>query len=263
MPKRNSKGSGITRRQFLGASAATGISAFLAGLGVGRNLRPNSNMPAGNLGQKSIRNNVELKAIEPEEIIKREKIHVIRSPQKFKIFRPGLKGEEFARAYGVRFTTNAFDLRNVPPELVHDIKILVAEECRKYNSSGVEFVDPHEILAVIEHESHYNPNARGKAGDAGFGQLMPSQIETLKNLPEHPITIIDPFDPVQNIEGIVRTFLWLKQHPPNKEYQTPFRRWAAYNRGRGSAKSLGDSTGNHYANKILVIWNRLNAEKAL
>jgi len=54
-------------------------------------------------------------------------------------------------------------------------------------------VNPALALAVAEHESSFNPNALGAAGDAGLFQLIPST--------QRQYGVTNPFDISQNIQG--------------------------------------------------------------
>jgi soluble lytic murein transglycosylase-like protein len=58
-------------------------------------------------------------------------------------------------------------------------------------------VDARLVMALIQHESNFNPRVTSHAGAQGLGQLMPDTSRSLG--------ITDPFDIEQNIYGTVRT----------------------------------------------------------
>lgn len=59
--------------------------------------------------------------------------------------------------------------------------------------SGRHGLDPRLVLAVIEVESAYRPNARSHKGAIGLMQLMPATAAGLE--------VDDPYDPEQNLRG--------------------------------------------------------------
>ena len=95
-------------------------------------------------------------------------------------------------------------------------------------------VDARLVMALIQHESNFNPQTTSHAGAMGLGQLMP---DTAKGL-----GITNPYDVEQNIYGTVRT---LRGHLDRQgalakdTYDQLVRALAAYNAGPGAVKKYG------------------------
>lgn len=85
---------------------------------------------------------------------------------------------------------------------------------RKYN------IDPAIIAAIIEQESGGNPEAGSSAGAQGLMQLMPRTARGLG---------VNPWNPLQNIDGGTRYFLYQYKRFGNFEQAL-----AAYNAGPGN-----------------------------
>lgn len=108
-------------------------------------------------------------------------------------------------------------------------------------------VDPRLVVSVIACESSFRPEAVGKKGEIGLGQLKP---ETAFGLG------VDPYDPVQNIDGCVR---YLKQQLDR--FGSVELALAAYNAGPNAVARAGGIPQNgitpRYVQKVLDLYRRL------
>ncbi|MGQ9519432.1 MAG: lytic transglycosylase domain-containing protein [Candidatus Fervidibacter sp.] len=108
-------------------------------------------------------------------------------------------------------------------------------------------VDPRLVVAVIACESSFKPEAIGKKGEIGLGQLKPETAEGLG---------VNPYDPVQNIDGCVR---YLKQQLDR--FGSVELALAAYNAGPNAVAKAGGIPQNgitpRYVQKVLDLYRRL------
>lgn len=86
------------------------------------------------------------------------------------------------------FVSTSEDFRALPATIAYNDAI--AEAAALYK------LDPNLIRAIIRAESAFNPFAVSRAGAQGLMQLMPAVSEEL--------SVLDPFDPRQNIFGGAR-----------------------------------------------------------
>lgn len=86
------------------------------------------------------------------------------------------------------FVSTSEDFRALPATIAYNDAI--AEAAALYK------LDPNLIRAIIRAESSFNPYAVSRAGAQGLMQLMPAVAEEL--------SVLDPFDPRQNIFGGAR-----------------------------------------------------------
>ncbi len=111
-------------------------------------------------------------------------------------------------------------------------------------------VDPRLVVAIIACESSFKPDAVGKKGEIGLGQLKPETAASLG---------VDPYDPVQNIDGCVR---YLRQQIDR--FGSLELALAAYNAGPNAVSRAGGIPQNgitpRYVQKVLDLYRRLRGQ---
>lgn len=99
-------------------------------------------------------------------------------------------------------------------------------------------VPPAILLALLQQESGFNPNARSSAGAEGIAQFMPGTAQSYN---------IDPFNPQQAIQAAAQYL---------NKYYNQYGNWqqtlAAYNAGPGNVNDWQNiPETNNYVNSIL------------
>lgn len=61
------------------------------------------------------------------------------------------------------------------------------------------------LKALVAVESNFNPRAKSFKGAMGLGQIMPRTAKELE--------IKNPYDPEENLRGVVKYFEWLLKRP--------------------------------------------------
>ena len=118
---------------------------------------------------------------------------------------------------------NGLRFRMVPPLSAPkgEMESIVKQAASKYN------IDEKLVLALVKQESGFNPNAISSAGAQGLMQLMPATAKRLG--------VVNPFDPVQNVEGGVKHLKGLLA----KYRGNLVLALAAYNAGGGNVDKYG------------------------
>lgn len=86
-------------------------------------------------------------------------------------------------------------------------------------------LDPRLLAAMVWQESGFQPDAVSRSGAVGLAQLMPGTAAGLD---------VDPWDPVQNLEGGARYLAWTIEEFGSVELGL-----AAYNAGPGRVREAG------------------------
>ena len=125
------------------------------------------------------------------------------------------------------------------------IETHVKEAARRYA------VSEDLVVAVIEVESQFNPNAVSRRGAQGLMQLMPATAASLG--------VRDPFDPGENIHGGVRHLAWLMERFDG-DLPTVI---AAYNAGEGAVaknhRKPPSRETREYVKRVMEKMNRASA----
>lgn len=121
-----------------------------------------------------------------------------------------------------------------------ELHSIVSEKANKYN------LDPSLVHAVIKAESNGNPYAVSRKGAMGLMQLMPSTARDL--------SVNNPFDPADNIDGGVRYLRYLIDKF-NGDLTLAL---AAYNAGPKTVEKTGDvpriPETKQYVKKVLSLY---------
>lgn len=117
-------------------------------------------------------------------------------------------------------------------------------------------VPPALVHAVISTESGYNPNALSRKGAMGLMQLMPDTARRY--------SVVDPYDPTQNIRGGVAYLRDLIQQFNN---DLPLV-LAAYNAGEGAVQRHGNrippyAETQQYVPRVLGLYDRYRYDPSL
>lgn len=119
-------------------------------------------------------------------------------------------------------------------------------------------VDPRFIMAIVLVESGFNPSATSRKGAMGLGQLMPGTARGLG--------VVDPYDPIQNLEGTVRLVrghlikYWSQTGDPDG-WDHVILALAAYNAGSGAVRRYGGvppyKETQNYIRKVIRVYKQL------
>jgi soluble lytic murein transglycosylase len=135
---------------------------------------------------------------------------------------------------------------------VNRISQAIYRESRRYQ------IDPLLVVAVIEHESRFNPTTRGSHGEIGLMQIKPATaawICQVNQTPWHGAMSLE--DPVINIELGTAYLAMMKERFSKRQFYL-----AAYNAGPGNIRRQirQRSVPRHYAFQVMRNYRRFHGE---
>lgn len=135
---------------------------------------------------------------------------------------------------------NSVKLFDVP--LDEDVQKYIYAVAEQYN------VNPALIIAIIDWESEFDPNARSASGDSGYMQVNDCNLKML----ERELGITDIFDPYQNILGGTY-ILSCALNSSNDELQPAL---MVYNMGLKNARNLwkGGTYSSKYSRGVYELY---------
>lgn len=123
--------------------------------------------------------------------------------------------------------------------------------------SWVFKIDPRFVVAVVAHESRFQPQAVSPVGAQGLGQLMPETAASMG---------VNPHVPYQNIQGTVRYLKLQLDRFANYDRNNQKRlALASYNAGYGAVAKYGGvppyAETQRYVEVVMAEWRRLSGER--
>lgn len=145
-------------------------------------------------------------------------------------------------------TAKPLAVKSAPEADKHYYDVPLSEDLQDYifDITAEANVPPELIIAVIQNESNYNPEATGAAGEQGYMQIHPINFDSLTDR----LGVTDFYDPKQNILCGVYMLSQLYE-----KYDTRNEVLMCYNNGETGAARLWASgtTETEYCRKIGTI----------
>lgn len=144
---------------------------------------------------------------------------------------------------------------DAPKKAYYDVPLTNETQDYIFEVSEKYGVPSAVIVAIIERESNYDPNATGSAGEQGYMQIHPCNFSWLKQT----VGVTDFYDPEQNILCGVYMLSGLFE-----KYGTVNEVLMAYNCGEAGAQRLWNNgvTETEYCTKIQTIISGLTVTEA-
>jgi len=106
-------------------------------------------------------------------------------------------------------------------------------------------IDPKVSATIVQLESSGNPTAKGKAGEIGLMQLLPSSFPD--HMPE------DLYDPITNVREGVRYLSIVKR---SCRFKSNFKYVICYNRGPTGGNKVVSPKENEYYLKFMSLYKK-------